>query len=87
MNKSLLTAALILGLVSAPVGAGSPPSFGEADTDSDGSLSRQEAEAVKAISFEQVDANGDGRISASEYKQAAQGPIGTPSGSTEDKGT
>ncbi len=77
MRKQLLTTALILGLASAPVWAISGQTFNDFDADGNGSLSKQEADAV-GIRLEQVDTNGDGQISQSEYKQATQGQSDPP---------
>ncbi len=68
MKKHLLTTALILGLASAPVLAGSGQSFSDVDTNGDGSLSKQEAQEA-GLRLEQVDANGDGQISQAEYEE------------------
>jgi Ca2+-binding EF-hand superfamily protein len=43
--------------------------FAQADKDGDKMLSNEEAKAIPALAerFEQVDANGDGKVSESEF--------------------
>ncbi len=69
MKKQLLTTALILGLASAPVWAAGGQSFSKLDSDGDGNLTKQEAQAA-GVSMDQADIDGNGKISRSEYQKA-----------------
>lgn len=54
-------------------GASSPSdNFMRLDTNQDNLISRQEAQTDSTLRFEQVDKNGDGVISPSEYTSASQ---------------
>jgi hypothetical protein len=51
-----------------PEGKGGP--VGMMDTDKDGSISRAEWDAFHAEMFQKIDTNGDGLLSADEFKAA-----------------
>lgn len=61
-----------LGAFAAAEGKGSWPTFREADADSSGAISLDEARTVQGLGdgFAQHDKNSDGRLSRSEYESA-----------------
>lgn len=54
--------------------AGSAAAFARADTNRDGKLSREEAQALPAVAqrFEKADADADGQLSRAEFEQAVK---------------
>jgi len=70
MRKSIgLVALLIAG---AALAQGAMPSFEEVDTNSDGQISREEAQTIEGLDFATADTNQDGSLSRAEYQAAAQ---------------
>jgi len=48
------------------------PSFEEVDSNGDGMISQEEAQAVEGLDFAQADTNQDGSLSRAEYTAAGQ---------------
>ena len=48
------------------------PPFEQADTNSDGQISRTESAQIEGLDFDRADTNQDGHLSRSEYLAAAQ---------------
>lgn len=49
----------------------SMPAFEEVDTNADGSISQEEAQAIEGLDFATADANQDGSLSQEEYAAAS----------------
>ncbi len=68
MKKSLVSL-LILGFAGGAV-AQSLPAFEEVDTNGDGVISEEEAQAVEGLDFATADANQDGQLDRAEWAEA-----------------
>lgn len=67
MNKLLTLTAL--GFSAAALAQGMP-AFEEVDTNADGAISQEEAQAIEGLDFATLDANQDGSLSPEEYAAA-----------------
>jgi hypothetical protein len=67
MNKLITLTAL--GFSAAALAQGMP-AFEEVDTNADGNISLEEAQAIEGLDFATADANQDGVLSQEEYEAA-----------------
>lgn len=73
MRKTALptTIAMVLGLAFAGVAfAADAPTFQQADSNNDGTISMSEASKVPGLDFAAADKNHDGVLTQSEYEEA-----------------
>ena len=68
MSKKTLAALALITFSGAAMAAA--PSFGDVDTDQNGSISAEEAMAVEGLDFTKADANQDGALDEAEYGAA-----------------
>lgn len=64
--------AAALAQESAQAPATQAPSFEEVDENTDGMISREEAQNVEALDFDEADENEDGRLDREEYRKATE---------------
>ena len=60
-------------------------SFTKVDADSSGFIEQTEASSVQGLDFTTADADGDQKLSRSEYEAAKRGSSGTSSGASKSK--
>jgi hypothetical protein len=62
----------ITGIAFAQQGQSSSPPFDQVDQNSDGMISRSEAQQVEGLDFSKADTNQDGHLDRQEYDAATQ---------------
>jgi len=67
MNK--LTILIASAFATAAFAQGAMPAFEDVDSNSDGSISQQEAQAIEGLDFATADTNQDGTLSREEYTE------------------
>ena len=71
MKRWLIAMILVSAVGIAGRSLASLPPFDQVDTNPDGTLSKQEAAAVKELDFSKADTNKNGTIEPAEYRVAA----------------
>ena len=71
MKSMMATAfAILIGIAGTGFAGEGQNSFEDVDTNSDGTISKTEAQAVEGLDFDKADTNRDGQLSRSEYDQS-----------------
>ena len=71
--KSLLITLALAGFGFSGSAMAQAPTFESVDTNQDGSISAEEAEAVEGLDLDAADTDGDGSLSQEEYAKATAG--------------